>query len=99
TQFLLSHRGILEVTSEGGVPWLNQGHVADSAVGNDGQERKVLRLRLTEEGTHRLARLSSANIPTLVIVKLDGQTLVSARLTVPITQGHLEVTVDRPIDE
>jgi preprotein translocase subunit SecD len=98
-QYLLLHRGKFEVATEYGTLWFNEHHIVDSAIAIDEQNRKTLRLRLNEEGAARLSKLSSTGLPTVLLVKFDGDVLVAAKLAAPISEGRLEVTIDKPVDE
>lgn len=97
--FLLAHRGLFEVRSESGLRWFSQKDIVDVAVGFDEMQNTVLKLRLSQAGTARVADLSAGSVGTILVGNLDGEKIISARLSSPITQGNLQFTLNKPVSE
>ena len=99
-RFLLSRQGRVAVTSEWGRVRLDGTGIADvqAAMGDNGQP--VLRFQLTPAGQQRLSRFATRDaIGSPMLVKLDDETLVSARLAEPIAGARFQVTLLRPVAE
>lgn len=99
TRFLLAHRGLFQAKSDFGRPWFSQGDIIDAAAGIDEQKRTTLNLRLSAEGTARVARLSANATGVVITAEFDGEKLTTARVSGPITQGQIQLTVNRTPNE
>ncbi len=97
-RFLLQQRGVFEVKGANGAVWFGGQDIVDVRVGID-QQAPLLILKLTPDGTARLARLSAAAVGTRVSVELDGQQLAAAHVSTPIEDGMLQITSGRSIAE
>jgi preprotein translocase subunit SecD len=98
-EYLLSHRGILEVKSDNGQTWFSQKDIVDAVASFDDQQRVVLKLNLSPAAGARVARVSADSAGALVSVEFDGETLTTARVTAPIPDGSLQLPVDKTPDE
>ncbi len=94
-EFLLTHQGNFRVASEGGLPWFKQKDILETAVSFDDKQRTVLRVSLTGEAARRVARLSASTEETVILVTLDDEILSTARVTSPIPNGVLQMTIDK----
>jgi preprotein translocase subunit SecD len=97
--FLLEHRGLFQARSENGRPWFTQSDIVDAVAGFDDQKRTVLNLHLSPEGTTRVAGLSANATGELIVVELDGEKLTSARVSGPIPQGRIQLTLGKSPEE
>lgn len=94
-QFLLRHRGVLEVKSAYGGTWFTNKDVADAQAGIDDRQRPALNLVLTSEAAARVARLSSRSAGAIVVAELDGEQLTSAQISEPIPGGRLQISLGK----
>lgn len=94
-QYLLGHQGNFRVASAGGLPWFNQKDILQTSVGFDEQQKTLLKLTLTDAAAKRVARLTDTPEDMTVLIMLDGETLSTARLTSPILDGAMQITLDR----
>lgn len=97
--YLLSHRGTLVARSASGHPWFSQDDVADARTGFDDQQRTVLNLRLSGRAASEVSRLSAAGVGEVIVVEFDGHPLAAARVSGPISEGALQLTIDRKPEE
>lgn len=97
--YLLSHRGTLVARSATGRAWFSQDDVVDARAGFDEQQRTVLNLRLSGPAASQVARLSAEGIGQVILVDFDGQPLAAARVSAPIPEGALQLTIDRRPEE
>jgi preprotein translocase subunit SecD len=98
-KFLMSHRGLFEAKSELGLSWFSNKDIADVTAGFDNQQRTVLNMRLSPDGATRVARLSTDSVGSYITVTLDGEKLTSAIVTSPITQGMMQITLNKKPEE
>jgi len=67
--------------------------IATTEVGADGEE-PVLMLRMTEEGTRKLAAATTANPGRMLAIAIDSQVVSTPEIAAPITDGRLEIAGD-----
>ncbi|MFZ6679725.1 SecDF P1 head subdomain-containing protein [Undibacterium sp. Tian12W] len=92
--FLLQHRGQFKVSSEAGKLWFSNEDIVDAVAAFDEKSQPVLRLKLNDAATARVAGLSQAGTDHILIVLFDTKVLAQARLTSAITNGMLSLTAN-----
>jgi len=97
--YLLSRRGVLQAKADDGSLWFTDKDVEDAQAGFDETQRPVLKLKLSRNSGARIAKLSSTNMPRVLVVALDGEALITANVRGTIPDGMLQVTVDRPASD
>lgn len=97
--FLLSHPGAFVVKSRGGTVWFSERDITDAVAGFNDQQMPVINLKLSAEATQRVARLSSREVGNTVSASFDDEILVSATISGPITEGRLQLSLQRSAKE
>jgi preprotein translocase subunit SecD len=98
--FLLQHRGVFNVTSEADTKiWFSGKDIVDAVASFDENAQPMLNLKLNEAATARVADFSQAGSGITLLAIFDTKLLTQARLTSPITNGMLRISVNATAQE